>query len=288
MTDEQFEFVAIDFEHATNHKGSICSVGIATFRDGKIVDEYYTLVKPPNNKYSPYTIAKHKITPEETKSARTFGEIYHEIRQRIYGKTLVAHGAFNTDRHCLEQAMAHEKIEDDLKIEWKCTLTLVNVPLDLACSEIGIELDHHHALSDAIACGLVYGAFLRGDIDMARMELARLNQGPKAINHGSYPAKITGQVLRPDFESATNRENPFFMKKVVLTGFSDSLKEKLAIELKDLGADLDTGVSKKTNYLIIGDNPGPSKISKMKSNIEDGKEARIINYEEYQGMVNGS
>ena len=95
-------------------------------------------------------------------------------------------------------------------------------------------------------------------------------------------------MLRPDFESATNRENPFFMKKVVLTGFSDSLKEKLAIELKDLGADLDTGVSKKTNYLIIGDNPGPSKISKMKSNIEDGKEARIINYEEYQGMVNGS
>lgn len=288
MTDEQFEFVAIDFEHATNHKGSICSVGIATFRNGEIVDEYYSLVKPPNNTYSPYTIAKHKITPDVTKHAKTFREIYSEIRDRIFGKIVVAHGAFNTDRHCLEQAMALENIVDDLNIEWKCTLTIVNLPLDLACKEVGIELRHHHALSDAIACGYLYGAYLRGEIDMYKMEIARSNQGPREINQGSYPAKISGDVLRPDFENVSNRANPFFMKKVVITGFSDSLKEKLAIELKDLGADVDTGVSKKTNYLIIGDNPGPSKISKMKSNIDDGKEARIINYEEYQGMINQS
>jgi DNA polymerase-3 subunit epsilon len=167
MKEDLVEFVAIDFEHATNFKGSICSVGIATFRDGKIVDEYYSLVKPPNNEFSPYTIAKHKITPEETKNARTFGEIYNEIKSRIYGKTLVAHGAFNTDRHCLEQAMKYENIFEDLSISWKCTLTIVNVSLDLACKEIGVELEHHHALSDAKACGHLYCAIIRGDINVS-------------------------------------------------------------------------------------------------------------------------
>ena len=40
-------FVAIDFETAIKHH--ICAVGIVTVEDSKIIDEFYSLIKPPNN-----------------------------------------------------------------------------------------------------------------------------------------------------------------------------------------------------------------------------------------------
>jgi DNA polymerase-3 subunit epsilon len=47
-------FTAIDFETATAFHP--CSVGIVTVEK---VDEFVSLIKPPNNLYSPYTIQVH-------------------------------------------------------------------------------------------------------------------------------------------------------------------------------------------------------------------------------------
>jgi DNA polymerase-3 subunit epsilon len=54
-------FTAIDFETATAFHP--CSVGIVTVENGVIVDEFVSLIKPPNNLYSPYTIQVHGIYP---------------------------------------------------------------------------------------------------------------------------------------------------------------------------------------------------------------------------------
>jgi DNA polymerase-3 subunit epsilon len=48
-------FTAIDFETATAFHP--CSVGIVTVENN--VDEFVSLIKPPNNLYSPYTIQVH-------------------------------------------------------------------------------------------------------------------------------------------------------------------------------------------------------------------------------------
>ena len=50
-------FTAIDFETAIGHHP--CSVGIVTVENGVIVDEFVTLIKPPKNEYSPFTIKVH-------------------------------------------------------------------------------------------------------------------------------------------------------------------------------------------------------------------------------------
>jgi DNA polymerase-3 subunit epsilon len=47
-------FTAIDFETAIGHHP--CSVGIVTVENGVVVDEFVSLIRPPNNLYSPYTI----------------------------------------------------------------------------------------------------------------------------------------------------------------------------------------------------------------------------------------
>ena len=57
-------FTAIDFETADKHH--ICSVGIVTVENGKIIDEYQTFIQPHTiykaikvNNYSLYSIEKY-------------------------------------------------------------------------------------------------------------------------------------------------------------------------------------------------------------------------------------
>ena len=66
-------FVAIDFETATAYHP--CSVGIVSVENGIIVDEYVTLIKPPNNSYSPFTIQVHGIHPKDTMHSKSFVEL---------------------------------------------------------------------------------------------------------------------------------------------------------------------------------------------------------------------
>ena len=72
MTD----FAAIDFETANNERSSICSVGVVIYRDGKKVDEFYSLVKPEPEYYNYWCTRVHGLTANDTDNApssRTFG-----------------------------------------------------------------------------------------------------------------------------------------------------------------------------------------------------------------------
>jgi DNA polymerase-3 subunit epsilon len=72
-------FAAIDFETAIRHH--ICSVGIVTFENGKIIDEYHALIQPPNNEYNWHNTQVHGITENDTKNVPNFDEIYPEIKK---------------------------------------------------------------------------------------------------------------------------------------------------------------------------------------------------------------
>lgn len=279
------DYVAIDFEHATRVKGTICSVGIVSFKNDTIIDTYYSLIKPPDNKYEFFNTSKHKINAETTVNAPSFTEVFPEIHKRINNNTLVAHGAYHTDKICLEQAIEIANINTSLNINWVCTQHICNCSLDIACKACGIELSHHQALSDAIGCGILYSKYLKKELPIDEFQKLKdekkANSGQKT-NH--YPMQLSGEVLKPDYENAKNKSNPFYMKKVVISGFDDVEKERIAKELKELGADIDGTVGNKTNFLIAGDNVGPSKLSKMQSNIIEGRDAKIISISEFNEL----
>jgi DNA polymerase-3 subunit epsilon len=73
-------FTAIDFETATAFHP--CSVGIVTVENGIITDEFVSLIKPPNNLYSPFTIQVHGIYPRDTVNAKSFAQVFPEIQKR--------------------------------------------------------------------------------------------------------------------------------------------------------------------------------------------------------------
>ena len=155
-------FIGIDFETATRHH--ICSVGIVTVENGKIIDEYQALIQPPNNEYDWRNSKTHGITKKDTFNVPYFNEIYSEIKKRIYGKTLVAHKEV-FDRGVLLKTMKDYNIDySDLNIsdQWECTLKIYRAKgynpatLDACCEVHNIELKHHEALSDARACAKLF------------------------------------------------------------------------------------------------------------------------------------
>lgn len=158
------EFVAIDFETATNKPESACAVGIVRVVNEVIVDEFYSLIRPPENTYSYYNTKVHGITAEDTLEAPEFHEIFPKIQELMAGKTIVAHNE-SFDRNVMYHTLEYHGLafkDLNLKSRWECTVKiyrkkgLSKVNLAACCRRYDIPLDHHNALSDARACALLY------------------------------------------------------------------------------------------------------------------------------------
>lgn len=155
-------FTSIDFETATSFHP--CSVGIVTVENGIIVDEFVSLIKPPNNLYNPYTIQVHGIYPSHTVNAKSFAQVFPEIKKRLQNRVVVAHNE-SFDRNVLAKSMALHGLDyGDLNIasRWECTVKIYKAkglkPTKLSdcCRAMNIALNHHEALSDARACAKLY------------------------------------------------------------------------------------------------------------------------------------
>lgn len=161
-------FAAIDFETATGQPESACAVGIVTVTNGVIVDEYHSLIQPPENEYWRGNTLIHGITPAMTESLPGFFAIYPEVKKRLQGRRVVAHNE-QFDRNVLQRVMRMYGLDYDellLPEQWECTCRIYRslgykpTNLSACCQREGIELQHHEALSDARGCAKLYVNFL--------------------------------------------------------------------------------------------------------------------------------
>ncbi|MDF7636689.1 3'-5' exonuclease [Leuconostocaceae bacterium ESL0958] len=152
-------FVAIDFETASNVRHSAVSLALVVVRDNAIVDQFYSLLQP-NVPFSPRNSQIHGIYPEDVVDAPTFAEIWPTIAALFTeDKLVVAHNA-NFDasvlRACLDQAglpEAHYQLLDTVQTSRRLLPQLPNHKLNTVSAALAIDLAHHHnALADAIAC----------------------------------------------------------------------------------------------------------------------------------------
>jgi len=169
-------FVAIDFETAT--WGSACAIGLAHFEDGVKIDERYTLINPQISARSwDYgAIRVHGIRPNDVIDSPTFADIWPELIHYAACYPLVAHNA-NFDMGVLRAELARSNLASP-SIRYGCSMQLArsawpkrrlkdledatvselraapeNHKLSTLSEFLEIELDHHNALSDAVACG---------------------------------------------------------------------------------------------------------------------------------------
>ncbi|MDX5396522.1 MAG: 3'-5' exonuclease [Hymenobacteraceae bacterium] len=151
-------FTAIDFETAQGKRWSICQVGLVRIENGIITDKVNKLVCPPDNFYHYRNIEVHGITAADTSHAPTFEEVWLEIKPFIQNQTVVAHnGAF--DFSCLRHTLDYYAFAQPI-YEQQCTYKIFKKGLAELCREHRIQLNHHDALSDALACAALYLKYL--------------------------------------------------------------------------------------------------------------------------------
>lgn len=157
------DFCAIDFETSCPNHASACAVGLVRVRNDQVFETFYTLIKPPEGMdIIPLFTNIHGITMKDVENAPDFGIIWPEIRDFIGRDFLIAHN-FSFDRSVLEQCLEYYGIEHPVP-QFECTVhcsrrkwpDLENHKLDTVSKFLGIDLVHHEALSDAIACAKIY------------------------------------------------------------------------------------------------------------------------------------
>jgi len=148
-------FTAIDFETAQSYRWSICQVGLVRVEEGIITDKKSILVQPPDNYYWYKNIEIHGITPQQTADAPTFAKIWQQIEPFIRHQNVVAHNAFGFDFPCLKQTLGLYNLPVP-EFNGHCTYKIFKKRLSLLCREYRIPLNHHDALSDALACAELY------------------------------------------------------------------------------------------------------------------------------------
>lgn len=247
-------FTALDFETATPEHNSICQIGLVVVSNGLIIKRYSSLIKPPNNHYEYHNIQVHKIQPFMTEGAPYFYEIWEEISKHIIGQHVVCHNA-RFDLMKLSQTLDFFNIKLP-NLTYSCTMELFGGGLDNCCKEHNIAFSNHHdALADAEACAMLFLKYLEINGEYVPI-----------MNDEPYSQKKIEKVdLIPDFEHATS-DSLFFKRKVVFTGdLVNFTRTEAAHRIKLLGADVNTSISKKTDFVILGRNPGPSKMEKIRT-----------------------
>lgn len=165
-------FVSIDFETLYSQRVSACSIGMVKYRDGKKVDQYYSLIRPPFDypgKSGQVLTWVHGISEDDVRNEKTFAELLPDIEAFVDGLPLVSHNA-SVEKCCIRDVCAYyeintkldyENIFDTLPLSREAEAKLgLQVEgqgthsLDAVCRRFDVSvLNHHNALEDAEMCG---------------------------------------------------------------------------------------------------------------------------------------
>ena len=162
------------------------------------------------------------------------------------------------------------------------------------CDFLGIYLKPHNAAADALATAEIISIaskLTEYSVEDWEIELESPSYGGNTSSSSSrnkktyddYQSRIHGDVTEPpDLEKVTNKDNPFYGEKVVISGKYKTWQDRMELAklLKNLGADIDTGIGKHTNILCAGDGVGWKKKEIMQKRIDNGEEVLILNEEE--------
>lgn len=156
-------FTAFDVETPNSKNDSICSIGIHHVKsDGTTID--MDIIINPEDYFEERNISIHRITENLVENAPRFPDIWENISEYFQDSIIIAHNA-TFDLYVFYKTLKRYKI-DVPDINYVCTLQMARRCLDKGacngyslpslCSYLGIQLDHHNALSDAVACANIF------------------------------------------------------------------------------------------------------------------------------------
>lgn len=152
--------IAIDFETSGYSPESACALGMARIEDGAVRSTWYRLIRPPDPKV--FFTDIHGLTWPMLKNQPTFAELWPDISDFIQGAELFAAHNASFDRSVLHSCCKAAGVTAPAA-PFACTLRgsrrafhLPHYRLNDVCKYLGVELDHHQALSDALGAAAIY------------------------------------------------------------------------------------------------------------------------------------
>ena len=302
-----YSYVALDVETANSFRGSICSIGLVKFQNGKVVDSFYSLINPEED-FDYRNINIHGITQKDILNSPIFPEIRQRIIDFIGTNIVVSHFA-QFDIGALKDAYLKYNLDfDDVKFVCSYRLAklalpgLINYKLKTLTKELNIKLEHHNALSDAKASGLILDYLLStnsySDID----EFLYNYHYNKTGLHGQYGfnRQLKGDyksnlIYQPtDEEKALmNPDHYFYGLYFCFTGKLERMTRKEANTMVALtGGIPEKSVTKNTNILVVGEQDWrvvgesglSSKMKKAQSLLENGQNIEIMTEDDFIKM----
>lgn len=155
------KFTSVDVETSgRSNMDEIISIGLVKFENNKIIDKFYTLIKP-NKPIDPSASHINGIYNKDVMNEKQFNEVYKDIKNFIGNDILVAHNA-SFDFRMLKNDInnINEKLFDN---DYICTMLLSKAlndfsshSLDNLTYQYDIDLTNaHNALADAKATGIL-------------------------------------------------------------------------------------------------------------------------------------
>ena len=265
-------FIAFDFETSYGHIP--CSIGIVEFNNGKVVQEFYSLIKPIDLKFSPINSRINGIYLEDVEQEREFDEIWKEISRFFDNKNIIAHNA-STDVSILEKTLLHYGISSPnykayctLSIT-KATIKLDNYKLSTVAKYFKInQNNYHNALDDALVCGHLF-CNLKDNI----FEYQPSKRKRSISIHKKISLIDKSNLV---YKSEKLQEQSFlFTGKLML--FSRAEAEEM---VENHGGKNISSVSKNLNYLVVGEKAG----SKLKKAQEIGT-IQILDEQQFLDLI---
>lgn len=301
------DFIAIDFETANSNRDSPCEIGLVRVEGFEMVEKQSFLIRPKDNYFDPYNTFLHGISESTVENEPEFDEIYKLLRKDFESYPLIAHNA-SFDISVLRHTLNLYDI-DYPETNYSCTYQmsrevlkgLFSFKLDSICKYLGIELDHHRALSDAEACAeIAIRIFKDNEVTSFEAISQKFNLRIGQLSKGGYrpSAKKSTRHKISDLEfddSDFKPDSPFYGQTVVFTGTLQSMVRKDAqIKVLEIGGNCSRGVTVDTNYLIVGDQDyrkfgegfKSSKMKKAEKYLAQGNSIELLSESQFLEMIN--
>lgn len=267
-------YVSIDIETTglSPIYDEIIELGAVKYRAGSVVDTFSSLVKP-ENPIDPFITQMTGITNEMLENAPLLSDILPSFLDFIGNEILVGHN-INFDVNFVYDAcdsMGFSPFNNDfidtMRLARRMYKDMPNHKLDTLIDYFGLERRTlHRSLGD---CELTAICYQRMIADESFADAIKDVPGKRIRAKQSLKEIIAA-------EGHENPDNPLYGKVCVFTGTLESFTRKEAAQLVvNIGGICGDRVTKKTNYLILGNNDYCKSIKGGKSNKQKMAEALI-------------
>ncbi len=279
-------FVVIDVETANPDFASICQVGVAAFRDGTLHSTWESLVDPEDY-FDEINVAIHGIDERAVRGAPKWQAVHELLAPWMQGHVVASHTPF--DRAALFRACEKHGLLPH-NCTWLDTARVVRrtwpvfaqkgYGLANVTKHLNIQFQHHNAKEDARAAGEI---LLRAMVETGFTVEQWLDRTTKPINPlSAAPISRDG-----------NPDGPLFGEKLVFTGALSMPRREAADMAAAAGCEVDSGVTKHTTVLVVGDqdiaklsgHEKSSKHRKAEELITLGQSIRIIGESDFRRLL---